>query len=457
MSVERITHPYFLGIGGIGMSALAFHYLQKGCKVSGYDRLCSPLTRKLEQAGAVIHYSEDPSLIPEDVTTVIYTPAIPAEHKEWEAIRERGLRCYKRAEILGVLCRLYRTVAVAGTHGKTTTSSMIAYLLQSSIGCNALLGGLSINMGGNCHHDPKSQIMVTEADEYDHSFWQLFPYFSVVTSWDADHLDIYGTVENMREAYLKFMRQSDRFIAEAGLELPFHPKFYYSLEKDGKSAAYAENIRLEGSSYLFTYVGPRGRIENLKMTIPGRHNVENAVAAVSIALEMGVGASRVRALLPGFKGVKRRLELCHKGNRWVYYDDYAHHPAEIEASIAALREYYPRHSMVVVFQPHLYTRTRDLAEGFAQSLSQADELCLVDIYPARELPLEGVDTRLIGNKVAGIPVSYSDRDGVFDWVKERAGRPAEGQQGILFVTMGAGDIDQSVEPLIGFFDREDKD
>lgn len=439
------------------MSALAFHYLRKGYKVSGYDRVRTPLTRRLEEAGALIHYTEDPSLIPEDVSTVIYTPAIPSDHKEWESIRQRGLRCFKRAEILGLLCRLYRTVAVAGTHGKTTTSSMIAYLLKSSIGCNAILGGLSVNLGGNYHHDGKSQVMVTEADEYDHSFWQLFPYFSVVTSWDADHLDVYGTVENMRNAYLRFMRQSDRFIAETALDLPFRPKFYYALEKDGKADAYAENIRLEGSSYVFTYVGPRGRIENLKMTIPGRHNVENAVAAISIALEMGVGPAKIRSLLPGFQGVKRRLELCHRGHRWLYYDDYAHHPAEIRASIQALREFYPGHRLVVVFQPHLYTRTRDLADGFAQSLSQADELCLVDIYPAREQPLEGVDTRLIGDKISGgIPLSYLSREEVLPWVRKRALEEKDGS-GLLFVTMGAGNIDGEVDGLMAFFDKEDKE
>ena len=455
MKADRITHPYFLGIGGIGMSALAFHYLQQGCKVSGYDRVCTPLTKKLEEAGAVIHYTEDPALIPQDVSTVIYTPAIPADHGEWESIRQRGLRCYKRAEILGVLCRLYRTVAVAGTHGKTTTSSLIAYLLQSSIGCNAILGGLSINMGGNYHHDAKSQIMVTEADEYDHSFWQLYPYFSVVTSWDPDHMDVYGTLENMRAAYVRFMRQSDRFIADSALDLPFQPRFYYGLEKDGKARAYAENIRVENGAYIFTYVGPRGRIENLRMVLPGRHNIENAVAAISIALEMGVGPAKIRALLPGFKGVKRRLEYCHKGNKWQYYDDYAHHPAEIEASISALRDCYPDFKLVVIFQPHLYTRTRDLCDTFASSLSEADELCLADIYPAREQPIEGVTSRLIGDKIQGKEVSYCNCEDIPAWVEKRTQR-ADGKSGLLFVTMGAGNIDRSVEPLIRFFDKEDK-
>lgn len=455
MDTPCMKHPYFLGIGGIGMSALACHYLQEGCKVTGYDRVSTPLTRKLEAMGARIHYEENPALVPPDADAVIYTPAVPATHKEWEEIRRRKLPVYKRAEILGMLSRRYKTLAVAGTHGKTTVSAMLAYLMHGSIGCNAVLGGVVPDLGGNYLHHPHSPFLVTEADEYDRSFLQLRPWFSVVTAWDADHLDIYGDLETMRAAYVQFMRQSRHFIAQASLRLPLAPDYRYGTEeavaalKDGKRA-YASSVEVKERRYVFDYVGPGAVIKDLALACPGRHNVENAVAAISLALEAGVSPQEIRRLLPLFKGVRRRLECCCVLPDVAYYDDYAHHPAEISASIKALREFYPDHRLVVFFQPHLYSRTRDLAEGFARSLQEADELCLVDIYPAREAPLPGVSTRTIGERISRVPVTYAAKENVLEQVE----RQCAGRRGkLLLASMGAGDIDTLVEPVKAFLQK----
>lgn len=456
------------------MSALAWHYLQRGCVVSGYDRSRSPLTARLEQAGASIHYEEDPGRVPAGTDVVIYTPAVPESHAEWGVIRKLGVPVFKRAEILGAICQGYKTLAVAGTHGKTTVSSMLAYLLQQSIGCNAILGGISLNLGGNYHYDASSPFMVTEADEYDRSFWQLHPWFAAVTAWDPDHLDVYGTVGNMRDAYRRFMRQCRHFIAHGSLleelrvsgrlegagPLP-EADYFYGLETAGfggelppgefRPLAEAAAVRVVDGAYRFHYQGPRGKIEDLELRCPGRHNVENAVAAVSLALEAGMDCSQVKALLPGFKGVARRLEKRAENGKCSYYDDYAHHPAEIEASLQALREFYPDACLRVAFQPHLYTRTRDLAEGFARALSCADEVFLVDIYPARELPIPGVDTRMIGDKIGAVPVSYGSRGQVLDWI----GRCLAGNRGEpwVLVTMGAGDIDRIVPAAAGMIGK----
>ncbi len=444
-----MEHPYFLGIGGIGMSALAFHYLRQGCRVAGYDRACTPLTRRLEEAGAEIHYSERPDLIPSRTDCVIYTPAIPSTHAEWGEIRRRGLPVYKRAELLGILSRRYKTLAVAGTHGKTTTSVLLAYLLHGSVGCNAILGGLSPDLGGNYLHHETSPFLVTEADEYDRSFLQLHPYFSAVTAWDADHLDIYGTLENMRAAYVQFMRQSEHFIAEAALELPVPCDYRYASApvpagKGKGPMAYASRVEVREGMYRFTYTGPKAVIKDLGLPCPGRHNIENAVAAISLALEAGAAPGDIQRLLPDFKGVNRRLECRYRTSELVYIDDYAHHPAEITASLRALREFYPDYRMEVYFQPHLYSRTRDLAKGFASALQKADRLCLIDIYPARELPIPGVDTRLIGDSVEGIPVLYLAKEEMLEDIRKRLQKRCADRNKLLLVSMGAGDIDTLV-------------
>lgn len=449
METLTMTYPYFLGIGGIGMSALACHYLRQGGKVAGYDRVSTPLTRKLESMGAQIHYTESPELLPEGIDAVVYTPAVPSTHAEWQEIRRRGLPVYKRAQVLGMLSRQYKTLAVAGTHGKTTTSAMLAYLMHGSIGCNAVLGGIVPDLDGNYLHNEESPYLVTEADEYDRSFLQLHPWFSAVTSWDADHLDIYGDLESMRAAYVQFMRQSERFIAEASLELPLHADYVYGLgePKESGQAAFASNLRVEDGRCTFDYTGPKAVIKDLNLSCPGRHNVENAVAAVSLALEAGVQPQDIRRLLPLFKGVRRRLERCFSQPGLAYYDDYAHHPAEIRASLRALREFYPDYRMAVLFQPHLYSRTRDLAEGFADSLREADALCLVDIYPAREEPIPGVDTHLIGERIQNIPVVYAAKQNALEQVGRYLAEKEKNRRKLLLVSMGAGDIDTLVEPI----------
>lgn len=457
MSVGNITHPYFLGIGGIGMSALAQHYLNAGCQVGGYDRVATPLTRKLEAMGARIHYTEDPSAIDPDVDVVIYTPAIPPTHSEWGEIRRRKLPVYKRSEVLGRISREHITFAVAGTHGKTTTSALLAFLLRESVGCNAILGGIAVDFDGNYHFDASSPFLVTEADEYDRSFLQLHPAYSAVTAWDADHLDIYGTLENMRQAYRQFMAQSGYCIVDARVKqtegqqgLEDIDGVYGMDPRPGQAIdAYACNLRVEEGHYRFDYMSGQVVMRDLGFSCPGRHNVENAVAAVSLALKAGVSQDDIRRALPLFRGVKRRLEKISSEPGYVYFDDYAHHPAEIEASIKALREFYPQYALYVMFQPHLYTRTRDLADGFARSLSMVDRLCLVDIYPARELPIEGVDTHLIGDRIKGIKVDYTGKEGMLDWVRRQVG-----DHPFVLVTMGAGDIDTMVEPLARMLGRE---
>lgn len=449
-----VKHPYFLGIGGIGMSALACHYLQQGCKVAGYDRVCTPLTKKLERMGADIHYDERPDLIPASADAVIYTPAIPSTHQEWAEIKKRHLPVYKRAEVLGMLSRQYKTLAVAGTHGKTTTSALLAYLMHGSIGCNAVLGGVVPDLDGNYLHHETSPFLVTEADEYDRSFLQLQPWFSVITSWDADHLDVYGSVEKMREAYVQFMRQSQHFIAAESLQPPLDPDCFYGIESPTFQASPARacacRLAVKEHRYHFDYIGPKAQIEDLVLSCPGRHNVENAVAAITLALEAGVQAQDIRRLLPQFKGVRRRLEAgCVLANV-VYYDDYAHHPAEINASLGALREFYPDHKLVLFFQPHLYSRTRDLAQGFAEQLQKADELVLVDIYPAREAPIPGVNTHLIGDRIQRIPVSYVAKDEVLAQVEKHC---RQTPNKLLLVSMGAGDIDTLVSPIKSFLEK----
>lgn len=434
------------------MSALACHFLRQGCRVAGYDRVSTPLTRKLESMGAQIHYTESPELLPEGIDAVVYTPAVPSTHAEWQEIRRRGLPVYKRAQVLGLLSRRYKTLAVAGTHGKTTTSAMLAYLMHGSIGCNAVLGGIVPDLGGNYLHDEESPYLVTEADEYDRSFLQLHPWFSVVTSWDADHLDIYGDLESMRAAYVQFMRQSERFIAEVSLRMPLPADYVYGIAGepgagDGFRAALASNLRVQDGRYTFDYTGPEAVIKDLNLSCPGRHNVRNAVAAVSLALEAGVEPQDIRRLLPLFKGVRRRLERCFSQPGLAYYDDYAHHPAEIRASLRALRDFYPDYYMAVLFQPHLYSRTRDLAEGFAHSLREADALCLVDIYPAREEPIAGVDTRLIGQRIGNIPVVYASKENAMEQVGRYLEEKGRTRRKLLLVTMGAGDIDTLVEPI----------
>ena len=453
---------YFIGIGGIGMSALARYYKSRGCSVSGYDRTPSPLTKALESEGIAVHYDDNPSLIPQDKenTLVIYTPAIPADMQELVTVNAQGYKVIKRSRALGHIAEGKTCLAISGSHGKTTTSTLLAHIFQDSgKGCNAFLGGISRNYDSNLLL-AKNDTVVAEADEFDRSFHQLFPHIAVVTATDPDHLDIYGTVENMREAYAKFASQVDAdgyLIVKQGAILDtsnVKAKIYtYAFKApEGKApdfyASDIEPIMQDGKEtgmFRFTLNCPPeiGNVEGCTVGVPGWVNIENAVAASSVALLAGIDKESLKKALASFRGVQRRMDIHVNTPKVVYIDDYAHHPQEIATTISSLREAFPTRKLTAVFQPHLYTRTRDLADGFAEALSTADSVILLDIYPARELPIEGVTSELIFNKMSLSDKILITKEQLLDTVKQRL---EEGKIDLL-VTFGAGNIDRFVEPL----------
>lgn len=452
---------YFLGIGGIGMSALALYFLNKGVSVLGYDRVNTSLTQFLVDKGAEIHYEYDAAAISKDIDIVIYTPAVPIDSIEWTKIRELNLKYYKRAEILGLISSNYKCIAVAGTHGKTTISTIISFLLNETIGCNAFLGGISNNYEGNYIYNSNSNLLVVEADEYDRSFLYLHPDYTVLTSMDPDHLDIYGTKDNMYSSFMEFISQTNieegLLVVKNGLKLqPFvanHDFFsklanmpdkllYYGIS--GEKGANAVNIRVENQGYSFDYsVDGKILIEDLEMGYSGLHNVENAVAAISIALALGVNKDDIKLTLRRFKGVKRRFDIHIKTDTFCYIDDYAHHPTEIYNCLNSVKELFPDKEISVIFQPHLYSRTKDFAQDFGRALSLADRVILLDIYPARELPMEGISSKSIGKHIT-TNLLYMTKENVLTYVKENI------KEGVL-LSMGAGDIDTLVEPLKNSF------
>ena len=431
------------------MSAIARYFMHEGYAVAGYDRTATPLTRELEAEGAAIHYDDEPELIPvamrsKDDTLVVLTPAIPADHKEWAWLRERGFTIEKRSAMLGVLSEGKLSMAVAGTHGKTTTSTLAAWLNHAAAGeGSAFLGGISRNFNSNLVLGPGRRLVV-EADEYDRSFLRLHPDVAVITAVDADHLDIYGTVEAVVEAFEQFasqIKQGGALILKQGVELKFDSserKLYrYSCDKGGDF--YAENIRLiEGGHYLYDIVLPDDRIEDCELGILGKVHIENAVAAVAMLwcaakIENKVfDREAVRRTLREFEGVKRRMEVYVNTSKQVYIDDYAHHPEELRATIESLRGIFPGRRLLAIFQPHLYTRTQDLAPEFAEALSLADEVILVPIYPAREEPIEGVCSEMIG-RMLKVEWTLAERE-------ELAERVATMDTDVV-VTFGAGNID----------------
>ena len=440
---------YFLGIGGIGMSAIARYFMHEGYAVAGYDRTATPLTRELEREGAAIHYDDDPELIPAtmrnpETTLVVLTPAIPADHREWAWLRERGFRIEKRSQMLGHLSTGKLVMAVAGTHGKTTTSTLAAWLNHAAAGeGNAFLGGISRNFASNLVLG-EGRRLVVEADEYDRSFLRLHPDVAVITATDADHLDIYGTVEAMVGAFEQFaaqIKEGGALILKEGVELPFDcskRKLYrYSCEAGGDF--HAENIELtEGGHYRYDIVLPDGRIEGCRLGILGKVHIENSVAAVAMLwcaarIEgKSLDKEAVKRALSSFEGVKRRMEVYINTPAQVYIDDYAHHPEELRATIESLRGIFPERRLTAIFQPHLYTRTRDLAEGFAEVLDLADEVILVPIYPAREEPIEGVSSEMIG-AMLNKEWQLVEREVLAEWLR--------GHETDVVVTFGAGNID----------------
>lgn len=436
---------YLIGIGGIGMSNLARYFLSKGQSVAGYDRTETELTKALESEGAKIQYVDDVKAIPsqfldKETTLIIYTPAVPASHSELTYFRTNGFEMMKRAQVLGEITKADKSICVAGTHGKTTVSSMVAHLLrQSRVDCNAFLGGVLKNYNSNLLLSEKSDITVAEADEYDRSFHWMTPWIAIITSADPDHLDIYGSAEAYRESFEKFtslIKKDGVLILKK--DAPVTPRcdssvkiFTYS-EQEGDF--HAENIRIGNGEIVFDFVSPDGKIADIQLGVPVKINIENAVAAIAVATISGVTSDEIRAAMKNFGGAKRRFDFQIKTKNIVFIDDYAHHPNELAASIRSIRMLYPDRKVTGVFQPHLYTRTRDFVDEFAQSLSLLDDVILLDIYPAREEPIPGVSSEIIFDKITSKQKTLLKKAELLDWLKDKELE--------VLVTLGAGDIDK---------------
>jgi len=437
---------YFLGIGGIGMSALARYFLYRGWKVSGYDKTPTSLTNTLELEGMNIHYTEDITCIPEHIDLVVYTPAVPTGHAEYRHFIDQNIPILKRAQLLGMIAHGYKTLAIAGTHGKTTTSTMAAHLLyQSSIGCQAFLGGISKNYESNLLLSPNSEYLVAEADEFDRSFLFLHPSIAVITSVDADHLDIYGDHESLLESFRQFtgnLVPNGILIMKKGLSLAVPPCgqfscYHYSLEE--KADFHADTLAIIDGLYRFDFHYPGGTMKEMILGLPGLYNVENAVAALAVSWVCGATEEELRRALRSFSGVRRRFDIRINKETLVYIDDYAHHPAELTASITAARSLYKGRKITGIFQPHLFTRTRDFADAFARSLELLDEIILLPIYPAREIPIPGVTSEMLLDKINAADkklMQMYDLPGMLD---------PSGLE--VLMTLGAGDIDTLAEPI----------
>ncbi len=459
MQLKDIKSVYFLGIGGIGMSALARYFLHSGIPVAGYDKTPSPLTEKLSQEGALIHYEENVDTIPTPYKNpssclVVYTPAIPDDHKELAFFRSNSFEIQKRAQVLGTITRAHKGLCVAGTHGKTTTSSMAAHLLhQSPVGCNAFLGGISKNYGTNYILSRDSEYVVIEADEFDRSFHWLTPFASVITSTDPDHLDIYGTEEAYMESFSKYSSlivPGGYLIVHTGLKMKPRVQdgvktFTYSREQGD---FHAENVRIGNGEISFDYISPFGNIEGINLGVPLSVNIENGIAAMALAQIARVNADDIRNGMRSFRGVDRRFDFHVRRDDMVYLSDYAHHPEEIRQSILSLKQLYEGRRIKAIFQPHLYTRTRDLYREFADSLGLLDDIVITDIYPARELPIEGVTSKLIYDHLPPhTKKRMCHKEEIPDIVRQ-------GDFDVL-VTMGAGDIDDYATQITNILNGEE--
>lgn len=447
-ALKDIQAVYLIGIGGIGMSALARYFAVQGKRVAGYDRTPTDLTKELEIAGISVHFSDDVNAISDAFkdaanTLIIFTPAVPANHAELNYFRANGFEVLKRSQVLGELSRTYNTVAVAGTHGKTTTSSIIAHLLKSSSkDCNAFLGGISTNYNTNLLTSTSSNLMVVEADEFDRSFLTLSPEIAIVTSVDADHLDIYGSADEMLvsfHAFTECLVENGTLIYRLGLPFSDTQKrsFTYSLSE--KCDYYTSALSIESGQYKFDLHSPSRILKDLTFGMPGLHNVENAVAAFAAADQLGLSEDEIRTGLASYKGVKRRFEVHINTDELVYIDDYAHHPTEISACIGSVRELYPGRKVKGIFQPHLFSRTKDHMQEFANSLSQLDEVTLLEIYPAREEQIAGITSSALLERISAEHKNLQSKTAVLDSI-------AAANTDVL-LTMGAGDIDQLVAPI----------
>ncbi len=451
MEKPSYKYVYLVGVGGIGMSALARYFNHQGLKVAGYDRTETELTRALASEGVDVHYDDSISLIPTEFrsnpndTLVIYTPAVPADHSELTYFMGNGFKVIKRSVALGVIAASKRTLGVAGTHGKTTTSTMLSHLLMEALGgVNAFLGGIAKNYNTNLLLS-KNDVLVAEADEFDRSFLQLYPDAAIITSTDADHLDIYGTHEELLRSFGDFVNQikpNGTLVLKQGVEVPIASKeitvYRYSIDKGGDY--HTENIaRNANGTYTFDIITPKTRIEACTLGVPGWINVENAIAAVALALTVTDDTEALKRGLASFGGVKRRFDFYINTPTLTFLDDYAHHPAELRASISSVKKMFPDRKVCGIFQPHLYTRTHDFAEGFAESLSLLDEVILLDIYPARELPIEGVTSQIIFDRITASNKVLISKNELLDVLSKR--------DIDVLMTIGAGDIDKLVEPI----------
>ena len=458
MDVNTLKSVYFIGAGGIGMSALVRYFLSIGKKVAGYDRTPSELTQKLIAEGAAIHYEENVEGIPNEfldpnTTLIIYTPAIPTTHAELIYFQKNGFTIQKRSQVLGLLTQSSKGLCIAGTHGKTTTSTMTAHLLhQSSVGCNAFLGGISKNYGTNLLLSDKSEYVVIEADEFDRSFHWLTPYASVITATDADHLDIYGTKEAYLESfnhYTSLIRPSGALIVRKGIELEPRLQEGVSLYTYSREEGdfHAENIRIGNGEITFDYVSPLGNIKDIQLGVPVAINIENGIAAMALAQISGVNNEDIKSAMASFGGVDRRFDFKIKNDKVVFLSDYAHHPEEIKQSILSMRALYEDKKITGIFQPHLFTRTRDFYKEFAESLSLLDEVILTEIYPARELPIKGISSRLIYDHLRpGIEKTLCNKEEILGILKQKDIE--------VLITLGAGDIENYVQPICEILNKQ---
>ena len=444
MELGKINRVYFVGIGGIGMSALARYFAKRGLAVCGYDKTRTRLTETLEQEGILVSYLDEASALPcaflgnHDDTLIVYTPAIPKDSKILNHFKNKGFSLKKRSEVLGIISKGMFCIAVAGTHGKTTTSSIVAHILKDTgYDCTAFLGGITSNYNTNVLFGA-NDVVVVEADEYDRSFLTLHPDVAVITSMDADHLDIYGDKSQLEESFHLFANQlkpAGHVYAHEGLPIANATTYAANSTADAR----AENIRVEGAKFVFDYHDANHTIRDLKLMLPGKHNVENATVAIAIALQLSIDAEKIKQAVENFKGVKRRFEYIVNKDTQIYIDDYAHHPEELKACFDAVRQLYPEKKLTVIFQPHLFSRTKDFADEFASVLSTADELLLLDIYPARELPIDGIDAQFLLDKITLTDKRVCGKEFVIQHVKKTTPE--------LILTVGAGDIDTLIEPL----------
>jgi UDP-N-acetylmuramate--alanine ligase len=444
MNLNCLKSVYFLGIGGIGMSALARFFCAKGATIYGYDKTITPLTSQLIDEGMIIHFEENINAIPDKIDLIIYTPAIPENHIELQYFKNNNFEIFKRSQILGMLTQSFKGIGIAGTHGKTTISTLTAFIMnESKVGCSAFLGGISKNYQSNLILSESSNYVVIEADEFDRSFLQLTPHIASISSIDADHLDIYGDKNQLKksfEEYISKIQKGGKLIVKKGLNLIIDntiESYTYSLY--GNSDYYTENIRIIDGCYCFDFIHPDGKIINLNMNYPGLHNIENAVVAIAIAQMTGVEEGEIRNALANFRGVNRRFDLRFKNENMIYIDDYAHHPEELKACINSIRDLYENRKITGIFQPHLFSRTRDFADDFAKSLELLDCVALLDIYPARELPIEGITSSMLLDKINSKDKFLLEKSEVIEFIKVR--NPE------VLLTLGAGDIDQLVEPI----------